>query len=91
MRDECTRAAVLLGLHNKAIQVQPRIHIAGNKRVTSVHLTARKEQKLLHTDLPLSIQCAATIPLLNISPALFKVIREACVSHKRRNPWHKML
>lgn len=81
MGDECTWA-VLLGLHNKARPVQPRIHIAGNKRVTSVHLTARKEQRLLYTEQPLSIRCAATIPLLNISPALFKVIQEACVSHK---------
>jgi len=42
MQDKCSQAAELLGLHKKARQVQPREYIAGNKRVMSVDLTARK-------------------------------------------------
>jgi len=46
MQDKCSQAARLLGLHKKARQVQPREYIAGNKRVMSVDLMARKRQAL---------------------------------------------
>jgi len=46
MQDKCSQAAQLLGLHKKARQVQPREYIAGNKRVMSVDLMARKRQAL---------------------------------------------
>ena len=61
MQDNCARAAELLGLHKKAKQVQPRHYIAGNKRVMSVDLTARKWQKLLElqAEQPRMIECAA--------------------------------
>lgn len=48
----------LLGLHQKAKQVQPRGYIAGNKRVMSIDLTARKQQKMLQTQQPRAIECA---------------------------------
>ena len=46
MQDKCAQAAELLGLHKKARQVQPREYIAGNKRVMSVDLAARKRLAL---------------------------------------------
>ena len=58
MQDKCVQAAELLGLHKKARQVQPRDYIAGNKRVMSIDLTARKHQKLLQTEQPSAIECA---------------------------------
>lgn len=58
MQDKCAQAAELLGLHKKARQVQPRGDIAGNKRVMSLDLTARKQQKLLQVEQPKAIQCA---------------------------------
>ena len=42
MQDKCAQAAELLGLHKKARQVQPRVYIAGNKRVMAQDLTAQK-------------------------------------------------
>ena len=59
MQDKCAQAAELLGLHKKARQVQPRGYIAGNKRAMSIDLTARKQQKLLQTEQPRDIECAA--------------------------------
>lgn len=48
MQDKCAQA--LLCLYKKARQVQPRHDIAGNKRVVSINLTTRKQQKLLQTE-----------------------------------------
>lgn len=59
MQDKCAQAAELLGLHKKARQVQPRGYIAGNKRVMSLDLTARKQQRLSRTEQPQAIECAA--------------------------------
>ncbi len=59
MQDKCSQAAELLGLHKKARQVQPREYIAGNKRVMSVDLVARKRQRLLQAEQPRTVQCAA--------------------------------
>ena len=50
MQDKCAQAAELLGLHEKARQVQPREYIVGNKRLMSVGLTARKQQRLLQIE-----------------------------------------
>ena len=44
--DKCTQAAELLGLHKKARQVQPREHIAGNKRLMSLDLGANRRLAL---------------------------------------------
>ncbi len=63
MQDRCAQAAELLGLHKKARQVQSREYIAGNKRVMSVDLTARKQQRLLQSEQPNAIEC--TVRLLN--------------------------
>ena len=46
MQDKCSQAAELLGQHKKARQAQPREYIAGNKRVMSVELIARKRLAL---------------------------------------------
>ena len=48
MQDKCVRAAELLGLHKKTLQVQPREYIAGNKRLMSVELIPRKRLMLMH-------------------------------------------
>ena len=58
MQDKCAQAAELL-LHKKARQVQPRHYIAGNKRVMCTDLAAKKQQKLLQTQQPRVIECAA--------------------------------
>ena len=50
MQHKCSQAAELLGLHEKARQVQPREYIVGNERLTSVGLTARKQQRLLQIE-----------------------------------------
>lgn len=42
-QDKCMQAAMLMGLHAKAQQVQPRRHIAGNKRVMTQDLLAQKQ------------------------------------------------
>ena len=44
-------------LDKKARQVQPRDYIAGNKRVMSIDLTARKQQRLLQPEQPRAIEC----------------------------------
>ena len=58
MQDKCAQAAELLGLHKKATQVQPRWYIAGNKRVMSVDLAARKLLALGQQQ-PVAIECTA--------------------------------
>ena len=58
MQDKCAQAAELLGLHKKAKQVQPRGYIAGNKRVMSVDLAARKRLALGQQQ-HIAIECAA--------------------------------
>ena len=58
MQDKCAKAAELLGLHKKAKQVQPRGYIAGNKRVMSVDLAARKRLALGQQQ-AVAIECAA--------------------------------
>ena len=40
MQDKCMQAAMLMGLCDKAQQVQPREHIAGNKGVMTQDLLA---------------------------------------------------
>ncbi len=52
------QAAELIGLHTKAKQVQPRDYIAGNKRVMTLDLTARKQQRL-QAEQPRAIECTA--------------------------------
>ena len=56
MQDKCVQAAELMGLHKKAKQVQPRGYIAGNKRVMSVDLAARKRLALGQQQ-PVAIEC----------------------------------
>ena len=56
MQDKCAQAAELLGLHKKAKQVQPRGYIAGNKRVMSLDLAARKRLALGQQQ-PVAIEC----------------------------------
>ena len=57
MQDKCAQAAELLGLHKKAKQVQPRGYIAGNKRVMSIDLAARKRLALGQQQ-RMAIECA---------------------------------
>ncbi|KAL3158965.1 hypothetical protein ABBQ32_011363 [Trebouxia sp. C0010 RCD-2024] len=60
MQDKCAQAAALLGLHTKAKQVQPRGYIAGNKRVMSADLAARKRLVLgQQGQRPVAIECSA--------------------------------
>ena len=59
VQDKCAQAAELLGLHKKAKQVQPRHHIAGNKRVICIDLAAKTQQRLLQTQQLQAMQCAA--------------------------------
>ena len=57
MQGKCAQAAELLGLHAKARQVQPRDYIAGNKRVMTLDLTARKQQRL-GAEQPRALECS---------------------------------
>ena len=48
IKDRCTQAAQLLGLHEEAAIVQERSHIASNKRLMADALAADKRAKLDH-------------------------------------------
>ncbi len=56
MRDNCAKAAELLGLHAKAKEKQPREYIVGNKRIMSAALAADKKARL---DQPAAIPAIA--------------------------------